>query len=171
MSTTKISNRIHEHAIYNKAIFHTIYSQHQKYAIEEKIQNLEDDYIQEYNRLPPNRKAIRSKIVFQVKYHSNALIVCYKTRLMTQGFLQIHKTDFNKRFSSIVRQVSLEIFLVISCLRRFIIKQVDIFRSYLKSLLGNNNLPIFNKTIYRNRKISINQNKASILAAEMYLWI
>lgn len=57
----------------------------------------------------------------------------------------MHGMDFNKTFSPTIRQESLCIFLSITYLFGLIIEQINIVRAYLKSLLSNNNLPIFMK--------------------------
>ncbi len=44
-----------------------------------------------------------------------------------------------------VRRESLQIFIIIACLFKLIINQIDIIGAYLESLLGDNDLPIFMK--------------------------
>ena len=83
--------------------------------------------------------------MFKVKYHSNGLVAQYKVRLIAHGLSQIHRIDFNKTFSPIMRKESLRLFLVIFYLLRLLIDQVNIVGIYLKGLLIDNDLPIFMK--------------------------
>lgn len=82
-----------------------------------------------------------------MKYYLDGSVAYDKARLMVQGFSQIQRINFNKRFLPTIRQESLQIFLTISCLLRLIVKQVDIIRAYFESLLGYNNLSIFMKLL------------------------
>lgn len=106
---------------------------------------MENHYTWKYNRLPPNQKAVGFKLVFKVKYYLNRSVACYKVKLVIQCFSQIHRIDSNKMFSLTVRQESLQIFFAILYLLRLIVKKVDIVGAYLKSLLDDNDLPIFIK--------------------------
>lgn len=145
MSETEISSIVYKPLTYEQAVSDPIHGRRWKEAIEEEIQNLENHHTWEYDRLPADRKAVGSKWVFKVKYHPDGTMARYKARLVAQGFSQIHGVNFNKTFSPMVRRESLRIFLAISCLLRLFIEQVDIVGAYLKSLLGDNDLPIFMK--------------------------
>lgn len=147
ISATKISNKVCEPTIYEKAISNSIHSRRWKEAIEKHIQNLENHYTWKYNQLLLSWKTVGSKLVFKMKYYLDDSVAYYKTRLMAQGFLQIQRIDFNKRFLPTIRWESLQIFLAISYLLRLIVKSVDIIRAYFESLLGDNNLPIFIKLL------------------------
>ena len=106
---------------------------------------MENHQTWEYNHLPTDRKAVGSKWVFKVKYAPDGSIARYKARLVAQGFSQVYGVDFNETFSLTVRRESLRIFLSIECLCRLIIEQINIVGAYLKSLLSDNDLPIFMK--------------------------
>lgn len=74
MSATETSSKIYEPKTYEEAMSDPVHSRQWREAIEEEIQNLEKDSTWEYERLPPDRHAIRSKCVFKVKYHPDGSV-------------------------------------------------------------------------------------------------
>lgn len=145
MSATKISGKVHKSTIYKTVISDLVHICQWRKVIKEELQNLKNYHTCKYNQLLANRRIIRLKWVFKVKYHPDRLIDRYKLIPVSQGLSQIYDVNFNKTFFPIVRRKSLWIFLVILCLFDFIIKQVDIVDAYFESLLGDNSLFIFMK--------------------------
>lgn len=148
MSAIKVSSKVHKSTTYEKAISNPVHSKRWKKAIQGEMQNLENQHTWEYDHLPTSQKAIRSKWVFKVKYHSDSTVARYKARLVAQRSLQIRRIDFNETFSPTVKRELLRIFLAISCILGLIVDQVDIVGAYLENLLGDNNLPIFMKLLF-----------------------
>ena len=61
MLMTKAFSKIHKPKSYDKAINDPIHGRQWRKAIEEKLQNLENHQIWEYDELPLGQKAIRLK--------------------------------------------------------------------------------------------------------------
>lgn len=109
------------------------------------MQNLENQQSWEYDKLPLGQKAIGLKWVFKVKYHPDGSVARFKARLVAQRFSQIQGIDFSETFAPTVRRESLRIYLALCLMLNLFIYQVDIVSTYLESLLGDNELPIFMK--------------------------
>ena len=73
---------------------------------------------------------------FKEKYYLDISIKRYKDCLITQSFFQVHDINYNKIFTSTIRQESLKIFLVIAAILGMILLQIDVISTYLESLLG-----------------------------------
>jgi hypothetical protein len=56
---------------------------------------------EEVEGLPPGRKAIGSRFVFKVKRDENGHVVCFKARLVAQGYTQVPGQDFNHTFAPV----------------------------------------------------------------------
>lgn len=108
---------------------------------------MENHQTWEYKELPPRRKAIGLKWVFKVKYYPNSVIAKFKAKLVAQKFFQVQKINFSKIFILTVRKKSLQIYLTLCLILNLFIHQVDIVIAYLKSLVGDNKLPIFMKLL------------------------
>ena len=78
-----------------------------------------------------------------MKYKSDGLIERYKTRLVAQGFSQVHGIDYTKIFAPRVRRELLRIFLAIVAMLGLILMQMDVISAYLESVLGQNEQIIF----------------------------
>ena len=111
------------------------------------MQNLENHQTWEYDELPPGQKTIGSKWVFKVKYHPDSSVARFKARLVAQGFSQVQGIDFSETFAPTVRRKLLRIYLALYLMLNLFIHQVDIVGAYLKSPLGDNELPIFMKLL------------------------
>lgn len=95
--------KIDEFKIYKEIISDSIHVRQQKEVIRKEIQNSKDYQIKEYDHLPLDTKAVRSKWIFKVKYTSNRIIARNKARLVIQSFLQVYRINFNENFSLLVR--------------------------------------------------------------------
>lgn len=86
MSATKISSKIYEPTLYEKAISNPVHGRQWREAIEEELQNLEPHNTWEYDKLPSRRKTISSKWIFKIKYQPDRLVAKYKVRFITQNY-------------------------------------------------------------------------------------
>lgn len=82
-------------------------------------------------------------MVFKVKYHPDGSVARFKARLVAQGFSQVQGIDFSESFAPTLRRESLQIYLAICLALNLFIHHVDIVGAYLKSLIDDNEFPIF----------------------------
>ncbi len=145
MSITESTSKIYEPNTYDEAISDLIQRRRWREAIEKELQNLESHHTWEYEQLSNDRKAIRSKWVFKVKYHLDGSVARFKARLVAQRFSQVQGIDCSETFAPTVSRESLRIFLAISAMLGLVIHQVEIVGAYLESLLDDNEFPIYMK--------------------------
>lgn len=114
MSMTESSSKIHEPQSYDEAVNDPIHGRRWREAIEDELQNLENHQTWEYDKLPPNRKAVGSKWVFKVKYQPDGSVARFKkAMLVAQGFSQVPGIDFSETFAPTVRRESLRMYLAL----------------------------------------------------------
>ncbi|GKB53758.1 putative RNA-directed DNA polymerase, partial [Tanacetum coccineum] len=68
-----------------------------------EIEALNENHTWEITDLPPNRKAIRNKWIYKIKYKSSGDIDRYKARLVVKGFNKKEGIDFDETFSPVVK--------------------------------------------------------------------
>ena len=79
-----------------------------KQAIEKEVQALQDmGTFTVIDDLPKGRKAISSKLVFQVKQNADGSIECFKACLVTRGYSQVPGMDFDETFAPVVKLTSI----------------------------------------------------------------
>lgn len=68
----------------------------------------------DFIKLPKGRKTIGSKWVFHIKIKAIGDIDKYCSRLVTKGFSQTKRFDFNKTFAHIMKFLSIRILLALA---------------------------------------------------------
>ena len=74
-----------------------------KLVTDSEYQSLIENDTWDLVELPEGRIAIGCKWVFKVKHNGYGKVVRFKSRLVTKGYSQRHKIDFDKTFSPVVR--------------------------------------------------------------------
>ena len=85
---------------------------------------------------PENVNIVRSKWVYKVKKDAAGNIVCYKARLVAQGFSQVSGIDYFDTFAPVAKPVSIWTVLAIAATWDFEIHQIDIKGTYLNGKLN-----------------------------------
>ena len=135
-SMTETNSKVQEPKTYDEAINNPIHENRWREAIDEELWNLNSYQTWNYTFLPSSQKMISCKWVFKVKYHPDGSIERYKTRLVAQGFSQVHRIDYTKIFARTVRSESLRIYLAIAVMLKMILIQMDIVEEHLDSAFG-----------------------------------
>jgi hypothetical protein len=100
-----------------------------------EIKNLTKNNTWKLVELPKNRKAVKSKWVFNIKRNKNGKVEKYKSRLVAKGCSQKAGIDYQETFSPVVRYASMRLILAISVEYDFIVHQMDVVSAYLNGEL------------------------------------
>lgn len=85
--------------------------------------------------LPKNRKALKSRWVFNIKRDKNGEVDKFKARLVAKGCSQKYGIDFQETFSPVVRYSSIRILLALAVEYGLEIHQMDVVSAYLNGEL------------------------------------
>ncbi|KAJ9673020.1 hypothetical protein PVL29_026342 [Vitis rotundifolia] len=85
---------------------------------------------------PKDVNFIGTKWIFKNKMDENGMIVRNKARLVAQGFKQIEGIDFDETFAPIARLESIRILLVVACVWKFKLFQMDVKSAFLNKILN-----------------------------------
>ncbi|RVW90629.1 Retrovirus-related Pol polyprotein from transposon RE2 [Vitis vinifera] len=85
---------------------------------------------------PKDVNVIGTKWIFKNKMDENGVIVRNKARLVAQGFKQIEGIDFDETFAPIARLESIQILLVVACVWKFKLLQMDVKSTFLNGILN-----------------------------------
>ena len=84
---------------------------------------------------PPGANIISSKWVFKAKKDAAGNIVCYKARLVAQGFSQIGSVDYDDTYAPVAHLTSSRAIIVMANRLGLELHQVDIKGAYLNGIL------------------------------------
>jgi len=73
--------------------------------------------------------------VFREKLNSHGNHLKFKVQIIAQGFLQVPDLDFTEMFSSVVKFITLQIFLALTVFLDLELHQVDVIGVYLQGNL------------------------------------
>lgn len=83
----------------------------------------------------PQRREVGNKWVFRVKENPDGSVNRYKTRLVSKGFHQRERFDFNETFSPVVKPITIRIILSIAVTYKWSIHQLDMNNAFTNGLL------------------------------------
>ena len=115
---------------YNQAISCTD-ADHWESAMDLEFKQLIDNNTWTLVELPANRKPIKCKWVYKIKFNSDDDIEKYKARFVAKGFTQKFGIDYNETFAPVMKYTSLRIILAIATIRDYEIKQFDVETAFL----------------------------------------
>ena len=114
---------------------------------------------------PLNGLVIRTKWVYRNKINEEGQIVRNKARLVTKGYNQEFRIDFEESFAPVVRIEVIRILLTYVCSKGFQLQQMDVKSTFLNSFIKEdvyveqpldfecidfpNHVYKFDKTLYR----------------------
>ena len=82
-------------------------------------------------KLPPSRKAVKSRWVFRLKMDGR-----HHARVVAKGFMQIPDIDYDETFSPVAHFESLQLLLVLAALENWEIHQMDVKSAFLNGVLN-----------------------------------
>jgi hypothetical protein len=106
-----------------------------KTAIEEELAMLGNTGTWELVDTPYGVNIVRSKWVFKAKKDAAGNMVCYKARLVTQGFSQVPGVDYFDTYAPVAKLQSIRAILAIATTCDLEVHQIDIKGAYLNGTL------------------------------------
>lgn len=102
-----------------------------KAATDEEMAQLHETGTWILTDLPVGQKAIGNRWVFTKKYNVSGTFERCKARLVTQGFLQVYRTDFTQTYAPTLRLDSQRTVLALAAIQDRVLRQLDIKGAYL----------------------------------------
>jgi transposase InsO family protein len=97
-----------------------------KKACYEELESLRQRHVFELTELPPGRKAIKNRWVFDIKSDGRK-----KARLVAKGFSQVEGIDYDEVFSPVVRFETVRIMFALAALSGWQISGLDVKTAFL----------------------------------------
>ena len=85
--------------------------------------------------VPPGRKIIKSRWVFDLKFLRDGTIERFKARFVACGYSQVYGKDYTHTFSATLRATSFRLFLAIAAGRKLQVDQFDVTNAFVQSEL------------------------------------
>jgi len=104
-------------------------------ACAEEFASLKEKNVWTVVPLPPGRKVVGSRWVFDVKRDNAGVVTRYKARFVARGFSQIEGIDFFETFASTAKFPSIRILLSYAAHHDLAIQQFDVSNAYLNANL------------------------------------
>nr|GEV19443.1 ribonuclease H-like domain-containing protein [Tanacetum cinerariifolium] len=100
-------------------------------AMNSEIEALNKNHTWIITDLPPNRKPIKCKWIYKIKYKSSRDIKSYKARLVAKGFSQREGIDFDEIFSPVVKMTTVRCVIALSVENKRPLFQLDVNNAFL----------------------------------------
>ncbi|GJV10939.1 putative ribonuclease H-like domain-containing protein [Tanacetum coccineum] len=81
--------------------------------------------------LPNGKRAIGTKWVFRNKKDDRGIVIRNKARLVTQGYTQEERIDYDEVFSPVARIEAIRLFLAYASFKDFVVYQMDVKSAFL----------------------------------------
>ncbi|GJT38378.1 putative RNA-directed DNA polymerase [Tanacetum coccineum] len=100
-------------------------------AMNTEIEALNKNHTWIITDLPANRKPIKCKWIYKIKYKSNGDIERYKARLVAKGFSQREGIDYDETFSHVVKMTTIRCVIALSVKNEWPLFQLDVNNAFL----------------------------------------
>ena len=104
---------------------------HWKKAIDEEYASIMKHDTWDLVELPPDRRPVTCKWVFNVKQKADGSIDRYEARLVARGFTQAEGINYHETFSPVVKMTSIRVLLAITAIRDLELHQMDVKTAFL----------------------------------------
>ena len=76
--------------------------------------------------MPPRRKLVQCKWIYNTKLVSNGTTTKYKAQLVKNEYSQVHGLDYNETFAHVARMDSIRLALSIAASKRWEVHHMDV---------------------------------------------
>jgi Reverse transcriptase (RNA-dependent DNA polymerase) len=73
--------------------------------------------------------------VYKIKYHSDGIIECYKSRLVAKGYTQTYRIDYEETFTPVAKMNTVRILLSIAVNKKWTLHQMNVKNTFLQGTL------------------------------------
>ena len=106
-------------------------------AIHEELETLRKAGTWELTEAPQGVNIVSSKCIFCAKKDTAGNVICYKARLVAQGFSQVLGVNYFDTFAPVAKLASIRAVLAIAAANDLEMHQIDIKGAYLNGVLTN----------------------------------
>ncbi|KAL1216899.1 Retrovirus-related Pol polyprotein from transposon RE1 [Cardamine amara subsp. amara] len=99
-------------------------------AIDAEIEAMVRNHTWDVNDLPSGKRAVTSKWVFTIKYHSNGEIERYKARMVARGFTQTYGEDYTDTFAPVAKLHTVRVILLLATNLSWELWQIDVKNAF-----------------------------------------
>jgi len=99
--------------------------------MQREIHALEKNDTWEIDDLPPNKKALGCKWVYEIKYHSDGTMEKFKARLVIFGNYQVVGIDYTETFAPVAKMTTMRVFLAVAAVKDWEVHQMDVHNVFL----------------------------------------
>lgn len=104
-------------------------------AIDAEIEAMVRNHTWDVSDLPSGKRAVTSKWVFTIKYHSNGEIERYKARMVARGFTQTYGEDYTDTFAPVAKLHTVRVILSLATNLSWELWQMDVKNAFLQGEL------------------------------------
>lgn len=103
--------------------------------MQQELHVLESNKTWVLTTFPKEKKVIRCKWVYKVKYKPTSKIDKLKAHLVAEGYNQIEGLDYKDIFSPVAKLTTMRIFIALATIKQWHVFQLDINNAFLHSFL------------------------------------
>jgi hypothetical protein len=100
-------------------------------AMEAELQAIEENRTWTLTELPPGRRAIGLKWVFEVKRDERGAVMRHKARLIVKGYAQWQGVGYNEVFTPVARMEAVRLLLVLVAHEGWKVHHMDVKTAFL----------------------------------------
>ena len=102
-----------------------------KSEMEDELQSVQENNTWELVPLPPKRKVVQCKWVFQTKIDADGSDIKHKARLVAKSYYQFHGVDYTDTFALVAKMDSIRLVLALAASKCWEVHHMDVKSDFL----------------------------------------